>query len=159
MMSVLSSSAFFEGTTLIALLGLIGATAKWLWDSINARIDKRASEMDVMQAELNAREKAFDDKRDSEIAVLKSNMERLEGLYESLSEKVGRQRAAIHLLVAKILKEDPNAIELVLVEGLLGEDFPLNSISAAVSERRREALNNLAKDITDVMNDGESDAA
>lgn len=113
----LAGTGFFEGFTAIALIGLFGTAIKWLWDKVNARIDKRT-------AELDARERAFDDKRDGEIEVLKAEVKRLADGYDQLTDVVSRQRTAIHLLVAKILKEEPDAPELKLVEHLLGHEFP-----------------------------------
>lgn len=136
--SVIASQGFLEGFTLIEAISILGATfagigaaIKWTWDKINARIDKRTSEMEVWQAELNAREKAFEDKRDSEIAVLKAEVQRLSDGYKSLTNVVAKQRTAIHLLVAKILKDDPEALELKLVEAMLGSEFPISMANLA----------------------------
>ena len=108
---------FFQGFTLLALLGVLGTAGRFAWVNLTGRIDKRSSDLD-------AREKAFEDKRDSRISVLEADVKRLSDRYQMLSDIVGRQRTAIHLLVAKILKDDPGAPELVLVEKLLGDEFP-----------------------------------
>ncbi|HYD23836.1 MAG TPA: hypothetical protein VEB68_03500 [Croceibacterium sp.] len=110
-------SEFFAGITALSLLGLVGGAVKYAWAQLNARFERRA-------AELDARETAFEEARDSRISMLEQQVAGLTAQLQELVDKVGRQRTAIHLLVAKIARDDPGAPELKLVEQLLGEEFP-----------------------------------
>ena len=111
------SGPFFDGFTLMAMLGLLGAGFRFAWTQLTARIDKRTIELDV-------REKAFEETRDSRVRVLEVEVGRLAEQLQKVTDFVGRQRTAIHLLVAKIARDEPGAPELSLVEKLLGDEFP-----------------------------------
>lgn len=107
----------WDGVTVVSLLTLAGAGLKFAWNQLTGRIDARAMKLDV-------REKAFEDTRDARVGILEAEVKRLAERLQTITDLVGRQRTAIHLLVARIAREDPTATELVLVEKLLGAEFP-----------------------------------
>lgn len=111
------TSEFFTGFTALSVLGVIGAALRFAWTQLTGRIDKRTKELD-------ARERAFEEARDSRVRVLEADVQRLAQQLQKVTDFVGRQRSAIHLLVAKIAREEPTAPELILVEKLLGDEFP-----------------------------------
>lgn len=108
---------FLDGVTLVSILGIIGAAIKFAWDRLVGRIDKRA-------ADLDARERAFEESRDARVGILDAQVQRLADRLQTITDLVGRQRTAIHLLVARIARDEPTAPELALVEKLLGDEFP-----------------------------------
>ncbi|QQN73180.1 hypothetical protein [Croceicoccus sp. YJ47] len=108
---------FYTGFTAISVLGLIGGGLRFAWKQLTGRIDKRG-------AELDAREKAFEEMRDSRIRVLEAEVARMGDRLQQVMDTVGRQRTAIHLLVSKIARDEPGAPELAHVQVLLGEEFP-----------------------------------
>lgn len=109
---------FMDGVTLLSLLGVAGAGLRFGWGHLVGRIDRRATELD-------AREQAFEEKRDARVGILEAEVKRLGDRLQAITDLVGRQRTAIHLLVARIARDDPTAAELVLVEKLLGEEYPV----------------------------------
>lgn len=108
---------FFVGFTAISILGVIGGAIRWGWVQLTGRIDRRA-------AELDAREKAFEETRDNKIKLLEERIAHLSGEMQRIRDTVSKQRTAISLLVAKIARDEPAAPELALVEKLLGDEFP-----------------------------------
>ena len=108
---------FFTGFTALSVLGLIGGGLRFAWKQLTGRIDKRG-------AELDAREKAFEEMRDSRIRVLEAEVARMGEQMQKIMETVSKQRTAIHLLVSKIARDEPAAPELAHVQVLLGEEFP-----------------------------------
>lgn len=78
-----ASLQFKEGFTLVALLGLIGTSLRSAWNQLSDPLVKRTVELD-------ARESAFEDTRDSRVRVLEVEVGRHSEQLQKVTEFVGR---------------------------------------------------------------------
>ena len=107
-----------DGVTIVSIAGLAGAGCKWLWGALTKRLDDRAVQLD-------AREKAFEEARDSRIVQLEKEVERLAMQMQGMLDVQANLKTAVHLLVTAVIRHEPNAPEVLMAEQLLGKDFPL----------------------------------
>lgn len=131
----MGSNELWAGVSIFTLLGLFGGGVKWLWSQVTSRTGKR-------EEDIKAREKAMDVARDRRFSELEAEVSGLSDRMETLASLVSVQRTAIHLLVAKIARDEPEAWELRQVEQLLGMEFPifLRTKAAPVPSDMRETL-------------------
>lgn len=112
---------FWDGASLIALLTIAGGAIKWAWDQFRKGADSRV-------ADIATREKAFELRRDELIGKLEAEVhaleERMNTQIAELSDRLGRQRRAIDLLVLEVTRLDPGSMVLAYIRALLGEDLP-----------------------------------
>lgn len=101
--------------------GLIaaGGGIKWLWDQWIKRADKR-------QAELDAREHELDEKEAASVKKMEERIGALENTVAAYGKELEAHRIAIHILVAKVARDDPKAPELKQVAEILGAAFPVH---------------------------------
>lgn len=99
--------------------GLIaaGGGIKWLWDQWTKRADKR-------QAELDAREHDIEEREAASVKKMEERLGALESKVSAQGVELEAHRISIHILVAKIARDDPHAPELLQVAELLGAAFP-----------------------------------
>lgn len=91
---------------------VLGGGIKWLWDRIFGRLDKRQADLDAKEA-----------------AIVRKMEERLKALEQRVEEQgveLEAHRISIHILVAKVRRDDPDAPELMQVGEILGAAFPLH---------------------------------
>lgn len=113
-----------EPTTTQWLLGggglaLLGAGGKWLWDALWGRADKRTAALDVREAKIEAEEAAA-------VQDMKQRLTSIEGTVAGMGKELEAHRIALHILVAKVARDEPNAPELQQVADILGSAFPLH---------------------------------
>ncbi len=99
--------------------GLIatGGGIKWLWDQWTKRADKR-------QAELDAREHEIEEREAASVKKMEERLDALESKVSAQGVELEAHRIAIHIMVAKVARDDPQAPELKQVAEILGSAFP-----------------------------------
>lgn len=124
---------FLSGATLVVLLGLIGGAVRWVWTATTERHDHR-------EATIDEREAAFNKVIDSRLDEMRGTIGHLFAKVDALGELVGKQRTAIHLLVAEVQRNNPSSPALDQVDRLLGEEFPLflQTLPPAMREQIRQ---------------------
>lgn len=105
----------FAGGGMLAL----GGGVKWLWDALWGRADKRDKALDAREAKLDLEEAAA-------VQDLKLRLTAIEGQVAAQGKELEARRIAIHVLVAKVARDDPTAPELKQVADILGSAFPLH---------------------------------
>jgi hypothetical protein len=97
----------------------LGGGIVWAWNAIWARADKR-------QRELDARAAKLDEEEAQAVLDMKGRLNAIEGALVSMGEQLEQHRLALHILVAKVAREDPAAPELEQVANILGNAFPVH---------------------------------
>lgn len=100
-------------------LVVIGGGVKWLWDAMWGRSDKRTLALDAREAKLDAEEAAA-------VHDLKERLTSIEGTVAAQGKELEAHRIALHILVAKVARDEPTAPELQQVADILGSAFPLH---------------------------------
>ena len=99
----------------LAVAAALGKAAQWVWASYRDAGASRSAKLDRWHDELTQREHA-----------LKAEMDRQLSEMRVVQEELEAHRIAIHVLVAKVARDDPHAPELRQVADVLGAAFPLH---------------------------------
>ena len=99
----------------LAVAAALGKAAQWVWAGYRDAGASRSAKLDRWHDELTQREHA-----------LKAEMDRQLSEMRVVQEELEAHRIAIHVLVAKVARDDPHAPELRQVADVLGAAFPLH---------------------------------
>ena len=99
----------------LAVAAALGKAAQWVWASYRDAGASRSAKLDRWHDELTQREHA-----------LKAEMDRQLSEMRVVQEELEAHRIAIHVLVAKVARDDPHVPELRQVADVLGAAFPLH---------------------------------
>lgn len=108
----------------LAVAAALGKAAQWVWASYRDAGASRSAKLDRWHDELTQREhalKAEMDRQLSEMRVVQAEQGKAEQ-----GKELEAHRIAIHVLVAKVARDDPHAPELRQVADVLGAAFPLH---------------------------------
>ncbi|MDX3908432.1 MAG: hypothetical protein QHC67_01240 [Sphingobium sp.] len=97
----------------------IGGGVSWLWTQLTGWNSSRKAELDAREAKLNEEEAAA-------VKDLKERLGKVEDTVMAQGKALEAHRIAIHVLVAKVARDDPRAPELKQVADILGSAFPIH---------------------------------
>lgn len=91
----------------------VAAAINWVYSNLTKKMEAR-------EDDIKEREHALEQRIATERATLEARVESLEGIIRTITDSLSAHRSALILLVAKVMRDDPNAPELRIVEGLVG---------------------------------------
>mgnify|MGYP000379001101 CR=1 FL=1 len=104
---------------MVALLGMVGATIKWLWSAAQKAGSTRSAKLDRWHEELSERERALDEK-------LNARMSAMEAQVKDLGGAVDRWRMAFQLVAAEMLQINPRSRALLQAQRILAEVYSVD---------------------------------
>ena len=103
----------------LAVAAALGKAAQWVWASYRDAGASRSAKLDRWHDELTQREHALK-------AAIDQQLTQIRVIQAEQGKELEAHRIAIHVLVAKVARDDPHAPELRQVADVLGAAFPLH---------------------------------
>ena len=103
----------------LAVGAALGKAVQWIWTSYRDAGVSRSAKLERWHDELTQREHALKAAIDQQLAQMRT-------VQAEQGKELEAHRIAIHVLVAKVARDDPHAPELRQVADVLGAAFPLH---------------------------------
>lgn len=110
----------FDWAGIVALLGLLGGAAAWLWERIAGAVTRDA------RREVE-RDRRIEDREESYIAKVETRLVAIEGELKALKRDYGLVVGIAHVMVDDLILLNPRSAALAVVAVKIRETYPLQT--------------------------------